>query len=86
MFDDATRVPLLMSWPGVIRPGTKIEHVVSNVDLFPTLLDIAGPAGLIISLSAGVAWFHSCRASQPPGTTHYSASTTCTTTRWLGCG
>jgi choline-sulfatase len=51
MFDDATRVPLLLSWPGVIQPGTKIERVVSNLDLFPTLLDIAGlgqPDNLII--------------------------------------
>jgi choline-sulfatase len=51
MFDDATRVPLLLSWPGVIRPGTKIERVVSNLDLFPTVLDFAGlgqPDNLII--------------------------------------
>jgi uncharacterized sulfatase len=42
MFDGAIRVPLLISWPGVIAPGTKITHVVSKLDLFPTILKLAG--------------------------------------------
>jgi uncharacterized sulfatase len=51
MFDDATRVPLLVCWPGVIAPGTTIEHVVSNLDQFPTILEMVGlgvPANLEI--------------------------------------
>jgi uncharacterized sulfatase len=51
MFDDAIRVPLLICWPGVIAPGTTITHVVSNLDLFPTILELAGlgvPANLSI--------------------------------------
>jgi uncharacterized sulfatase len=43
MFEESIRVPLLIRWPGVVRPGTVIERVVSNLDLFPTILDIAGP-------------------------------------------
>jgi uncharacterized sulfatase len=42
MFDDAIRVPFLLCWPGVVAPGTVIERVVSNLDVFPTILDIAG--------------------------------------------
>ena len=42
MFDDAVRVPLLICWPGVIAPGTTITRVVSNLDLFPTILDLSG--------------------------------------------
>ena len=42
MYDDAIRVPLLISWPGVVEPGTTITHVVSNLDLLPTILEIAG--------------------------------------------
>ncbi len=42
MYDDAIRVPLLISWPGVVRPGTTITHVVSNLDLLPTILEFAG--------------------------------------------
>jgi uncharacterized sulfatase len=42
MFDDSIRVPLLIRWPGVVRPGATIEPVVSNLDLFPTVLDLVG--------------------------------------------
>ena len=42
MYDDAIRVPLLICWPGVVAPGTTITHVVSNLDLLPTILEIAG--------------------------------------------
>src|SRR5262249_8088996 len=42
MFDDALRVPFLICWPGVVAPGTVIDRVTSNLDVFPTILDIAG--------------------------------------------
>lgn len=42
MFDDSLRVPLLIRWPGVIRPGTVLEPRVSNVDTFATVLGILG--------------------------------------------
>ena len=51
MFDDAIRVPLLVCWPGVVAPGTVIDRVVSNLDVFPTILEIAGlrsPSNLAI--------------------------------------
>jgi uncharacterized sulfatase len=51
MFDLACRVPLLIEWPGVIAPGTTIDHVVSNLDILPTIVDMAGlgvPANLQI--------------------------------------
>ena len=42
MYDDAIRVPLLIYWPGAVAPGTSITQVVSNLDLLPTILEIAG--------------------------------------------
>jgi uncharacterized sulfatase len=51
MFDDAIRVPLLICWPSVIAPGSTITRVVSNLDLFPTILELTGlgvPANLAI--------------------------------------
>lgn len=42
MFDDALRVPLIVRWPAVIRAGARVDAVVSNMDLFPTLLDLVG--------------------------------------------
>jgi uncharacterized sulfatase len=42
MFDDAIRVPLLVCWPGAVKPGMAIDRVVSNLDVFPTVLEMAG--------------------------------------------
>lgn len=36
------RVPTLIRWPGVIKPGTIINDVVSHEDMLPTLLAAAG--------------------------------------------
>ncbi|MBI4603636.1 MAG: sulfatase-like hydrolase/transferase [Planctomycetes bacterium] len=40
-FEEAIRVPLLARWPGVVKPGTRVEAVVSNLDIFPSVLDAA---------------------------------------------
>jgi arylsulfatase len=36
------RVPTLIRWPGVIKPGTRINDVGSHEDMLPTLLAAAG--------------------------------------------
>ena len=36
------RVPLLVRWPGVIKPGTVINDIFSHEDWLPTLLAAAG--------------------------------------------
>lgn len=46
MFDTSLRVPLIVRWPGVVKPGTEIPETVSNLDTFATvlgMLDIAPP-------------------------------------------
>ncbi|MBI4586214.1 MAG: sulfatase-like hydrolase/transferase [Planctomycetes bacterium] len=43
-FEESIRVPMALRWPGVIRPGTRVEKVVSNLDYFPTILAMAGVA------------------------------------------
>lgn len=42
MYEQALRTPLLISWKGLIAPGTECEAMVQNIDYAPTLLDIAG--------------------------------------------
>jgi uncharacterized sulfatase len=42
MFEESIRVPLLVRWPGVVPPGVAIDQVVSNLDLLPSILDMAG--------------------------------------------
>lgn len=50
MYEESIRVPLAIRYPAKIRPGTvDREHLVLNVDLAPTLLQLAGvpvPFGL----------------------------------------
>ncbi len=42
VYDSGLRVPLLVRWPGKIRPGTVSENLVSLFDLAPTVLSVAG--------------------------------------------
>lgn len=41
-YDAGVRVPLIVAWPGVTKPGTRTEALVSWLDLLPTLLEAAG--------------------------------------------
>jgi arylsulfatase A-like enzyme len=40
------RVPCVMRWPGVIKPGTEINHITSHEDFVPTLVAAAGEANV----------------------------------------
>ncbi|GAI53466.1 unnamed protein product [marine sediment metagenome] len=40
MHGPSIRVPLLVRYPGLIRPGTVIDKMVLNVDMAPSILDI----------------------------------------------
>jgi len=40
--EGGVRSPLLVRWPGHIRPGAKIPQIAGVIDLYPTLTDLAG--------------------------------------------
>ncbi|HOT82851.1 MAG TPA: arylsulfatase [Candidatus Defluviicoccus seviourii] len=42
IWDGGHRVPFIVRWPGVVRPGTTCDQVVSLVDLMATCADIVG--------------------------------------------
>lgn len=42
MYEEAMKMPLLIRWPGVVRPGSRIDALVQNIDYAPTFLDMAG--------------------------------------------
>lgn len=43
LYFHSTRTPWMIRWPGVTQPGSVDDrHIVSGVDLLPTLLDIVG--------------------------------------------
>lgn len=51
MWETSITVPLLIRWPGVVKPGDVVEEPVQNLDMFRTMLGVAGvtlPAGLIV--------------------------------------
>jgi uncharacterized sulfatase len=38
MFDLSLRIPVLIRWPGVVKPGTERRETVSNIDTFASVL------------------------------------------------
>jgi uncharacterized sulfatase len=49
MFEESIRIPLLVRWPGVVKPGTEIAQAVTELDTFATvlaMLDVKMPDGL----------------------------------------
>ncbi len=41
MYEEALRFPLILRWPGVIEAGRVDDHLVSGIDLAPTLCELA---------------------------------------------
>jgi arylsulfatase A-like enzyme len=44
MFEESLKTPLLIQWPGVVKPGSVNNDMVSNLDFAETFIDIAGAA------------------------------------------
>jgi len=42
IFEESLRTPLLIRWPGVVRPGSVNQAIVSNLDFAETFLEAAG--------------------------------------------
>jgi len=42
LYEGGIRVPYIFRWPGRIKPGTVCHEPVTTVDLYPTLVEIAG--------------------------------------------
>lgn len=41
IYEESLRVPLLVRWPGVVKPGSVQEDIVLNLDYAETILDLA---------------------------------------------
>lgn len=51
LYEGGTRVPLMVRWPGVTQPGSSSDVPAIHVDIFPTLLAVAGgkqPDGYVL--------------------------------------
>jgi len=41
LYEGGTRVPFVVRWPGVIKPGTVCDTPTAHVDLYPTFVELA---------------------------------------------
>jgi arylsulfatase A-like enzyme len=44
MYEESMKTPVVMRYPGVVKPGTSVREMIMNIDFAPTLLNIAGVA------------------------------------------
>ena len=42
LWEESTRVPFVVSVPGITKPGSRSKRVVNLIDIYPTLLDLCG--------------------------------------------
>ena len=42
IYEESLHMPLIVRWPGVVKPGSKFTQLVQNIDYAPTFLDVAG--------------------------------------------
>jgi len=52
-WEGAFRVPCLVRWPGVIKPGTITNEIMSHNDWIPTLCAVAGEPDIVNKLKSG---------------------------------
>jgi arylsulfatase A-like enzyme len=52
-WEGAWRVPCMIRWPGVIKPGTVSNDIFSHQDMLPTLLAAAGEPDIAAKLKQG---------------------------------
>jgi len=52
-WEGGMRVPLMVRWPGVVKPGTIINDIISQEDWMPTLLAAAGEPNIVEKLAKG---------------------------------
>ena len=49
IYEESLHMPLIVRWPGVVKPGLRLTPLVQNIDYAPTFVEMAGgrvPAGL----------------------------------------
>ena len=66
-YEGGVRVPLIVHWPGVTAPGSVSATPVITMDLFPTLVEMAGlPASAARTAVDGVSFAPVLRGGPPP--------------------
>jgi arylsulfatase len=67
LYEGGVRVPLIVRWPGRVKPGTSSSRVTGFEDWLPTLLELAGAKGNLPQDLDGISFLATLLAqSQPP--------------------
>ena len=53
-YEGGTRVPLIIDWPGVTKPGSVCDTPVISMDLYPTIAEAAGAPEAVQNAKDGV--------------------------------
>ncbi|MDX1500197.1 MAG: sulfatase-like hydrolase/transferase, partial [Woeseiaceae bacterium] len=67
VYREHMQVPLIVRLPGVVPAGRVADGIVNQFDIFPTLLDLAGFAGVTIENSPGRSFAPTLRGEDQPG-------------------
>ncbi|WLB58679.1 arylsulfatase [Bradyrhizobium sp. 521_C7_N1_3] len=52
-WEGGMRIPMMVRWPGVVKPGTQYNEIISLIDWFPTLCAAAGITDIKEKMKAG---------------------------------
>jgi arylsulfatase A-like enzyme len=52
-WEGGMRIPMMVRWPGVVKPGTQYNDIISLIDWFPTLCAAAGIPDIKEKMKAG---------------------------------
>lgn len=65
LYEGGTRVPLIVAWPGTVKPGSTSTEIVHAYDLYPTLLDALGIAPNPVQKMDGISFVSALKQSGP---------------------
>lgn len=52
-WEGGMRIPMMVRWPGVVKPNTQYNDIISLIDWFPTLVAAAGEPNIKEKMAAG---------------------------------
>jgi len=66
LYEGGVKIPLMMYWPAGIKPGSRYEELVQNVDYTPTFLELAGVELSSAKQLDGVSLVETLKGKQSP--------------------
>lgn len=68
---NATHVPFIASWKGVVKPGSVNKNLVDFTDFLPTFLEVAGAKPPLYFFTDGIAFYDQLRGKQEAKSREY---------------